>query len=118
MAVCEAFCVIENANSRLGKADIPSVQKKGFVKLRISPGELTSGTRNKQAASSPAALKTAIFVQDGITSGLFVIRRGAHRKPKPDQPRGTPYASSTSRSVTIPSNLCVSARFTTGRISI
>jgi hypothetical protein len=37
---------------------------------------------------------------------------------KPDQARVTPYASKTSRSVTTPSNLCTSARFTTGRISI
>jgi hypothetical protein len=46
-------------------------------------------------------------------------REAKRGKPKPDQPRGlTPYASSTSRSVTMPSNLCKSARFTTGRISI
>src|SRR5216684_4411972 len=37
---------------------------------------------------------------------------------KPNQARLTPYASSTSRSVTMPSNLCTSARLTTGRISI
>ena len=40
------------------------------------------------------------------------------RRVKPDQARVTPYASKTSRSVTTPSNLCTSARFTTGRISI
>ena len=34
------------------------------------------------------------------------------------QARFTPYASKTSRSVTMPSSLCTSARFTTGRISI
>src|SRR5229473_5705795 len=38
--------------------------------------------------------------------------------PGLDQVRLTPYAFSTSRSVTMPSNLCTSARFTTGRISI
>src|SRR6266849_3741020 len=47
-----------------------------------------------------------------------VIREEPSCKHRPDQARFTPYASSTSRSVTMPSNLWTSARFTTGRISI
>src|ERR1035437_1963993 len=47
-----------------------------------------------------------------------LIREESSAKAKPDQARVTPYASKTSRSVTTPSNLCTSARFTTGNISI
>jgi hypothetical protein len=48
-------------------------------------------------------------------------RVGGGTLPRQAQARSralTPYASKTSRSVRMPSNLCTSARFTTGRISI
>src|SRR5664279_1267037 len=47
-----------------------------------------------------------------------LIREESTDKAQPDQARVTPYASKTSRSVTMPSNLCTSARLTTGRMSI
>ena len=107
-------------------------------KRRLSGATSSAALRADAAQSALCAYLSLIALAGLATNAIWHVRwadpiaalvvlplivwegREAKRgKPKPDQPRGlTPYASSTSRSVTMPSNLCKSARFTTGRISI